>query len=158
MCHDDWWNNKQKIKYPTKHLSNSNFWHSVMPLSRVSFGPLLSLSFSSNNDLKTKNQNTNGKWKYSNYKWNLRLTLFTRYFFKENFPNIYIKLFPTVWNIESFFQVHDYVRYLLVWVETVKNRFHHSLNRFIESDLHFFAVDETLAYVCDDGMWRTMQT
>ena len=39
--------------------------------------------------------------------------------FKENFPNICIKLFPTVWNIESFFQVHDHVRYLLLWVETV---------------------------------------
>ena len=56
LCHDDWWNKKQEIKYPTKHLSNSNFRHSVMPLSRVSFGPLLSLSYSSNNDQKTKNQ------------------------------------------------------------------------------------------------------
>ena len=76
LCHDEWWNNKQKIKYPTKHLSNSNFRHSVIPLSIVSFGPLLSLSFSSNSDQKTKNQNVNGKWKYRNYKWNSRLTFF----------------------------------------------------------------------------------
>ena len=43
-------------------------------------------------------------------------------FFQDFFSNICTKFFLTVWNIESFFQIHDHVRYLLLWVETVNEK------------------------------------
>ena len=62
----------------------------------------------------TKNENT---VKHIS-EWNSWVTSKTRDFLKKIFRILHY-LFPTVWNIESFFQIHNHVRHLFLWVETV---------------------------------------
>ena len=60
----------------------------------LNFGPLLSLSFSSNNDqqLTTENENTHHNCAYSN--WHSQQLFLNRNYLEENFPNVLIKFFP----------------------------------------------------------------
>ena len=90
-----------------------------MPLSRANLGPLLSLSFSSNNDL---NKLATAQWKYNMIQcllWQPQQLFFHWYYVKEIFSNIRIKFFPTSRNLQSFLQVHNIIWDLVLRVEAV---------------------------------------
>jgi len=93
-----------------------------MPLSRANLGPLLSLSFSSNNDLIKL---ATAQWKYNRIQcllWQPQQLFFHWYYVKENSSDIRIKFFPTSRNLQSFLQVHNIIRDLVFRVEAVDEK------------------------------------